>query len=159
MIARKSKMYCRQNGAVLITSLILLLIMTMLAITTMRTATMEETMARNSAFSNRAFQAAESALAAAAYSANDSVISTALSNGTNSVTTAGLNSNLTSSATVTHQVMDNAPCPGGSMGIGRGGTFENVYFRIDAQGSLVSDGDTLASSSVDAGLSYCIPGS
>jgi type IV pilus assembly protein PilX len=159
MSARKYKLHRRQSGAVLITSLILLLIMTMLAVTTMRTATMEETMARNAAFANRAFQAAESALASAMYTANDSVISTALSNGTNSVTTSGLNSNLTSNATVTHQVMENAPCPGSSMGIGRGGTFENVYFRVEAEGSLQSGGDTLARSAVDAGISYCIPGS
>lgn len=159
MIAPRPRPLRAQDGAVLITSLILLLVMTMLAVTTMRTTTMEQKMAANAAFTNRAFQAAESALAEAVYSTDDTVLTNALNSGPSSVTTDGLSSEITSSAVVTYQEMDNAPCPGGSMGVGRGGTFENVYFRVAAQGGLQSGGDSLAESAVEAGISYCVPGS
>lgn len=159
MIVPKRESLRAQGGAVLLTSLILLLVMTMLAVTTMRTTSMEQKMAANAALTNRAFQAAESALAEAVYSADDTVLTSALSSGPSNVTTAGLSAEITSSAVVTHQEMDNAPCPGGSMGIGRGGTFENVYFRVAAQGGLQSGGNPMAESAVEAGISYCVPGS
>ena len=52
----------RQQGAVLITALILLVLLTMLGITSMSTTTMEERMAANSQEMNRAFQAASTGL-------------------------------------------------------------------------------------------------
>ena len=51
-----------QTGAVLMTALILLVIMTMLGITSMSTSTLEEKMAANSQDINRSFQAAETGL-------------------------------------------------------------------------------------------------
>lgn len=51
-----------QSGAALITALIFLVILTMLALTSMNTNTLEERMAANSQEVNRAFQAAESGL-------------------------------------------------------------------------------------------------
>ena len=51
-----------QQGAVLITALIFMIIMTMLAITSMGTNTLEEKMAANAAVTNISFQAAESGL-------------------------------------------------------------------------------------------------
>ena len=50
----------RQQGAVLITSLVFLIILTMLAITSMSTNTLEERMAANAVENNILFQAAES---------------------------------------------------------------------------------------------------
>ena len=52
----------RQNGAALITALVMLVILTMLGLSSMSTNTMEERMAANSQEVNRAFQAAESGL-------------------------------------------------------------------------------------------------
>ncbi len=52
----------RQGGATLIVSLIILLILTLLGVTAMQSATMEERMAGNINDRNLAFQAAESAL-------------------------------------------------------------------------------------------------
>ncbi|WP_374510941.1 PilX N-terminal domain-containing pilus assembly protein [Niveibacterium sp.] len=52
----------RQRGATLVVSLILLVMITMLALSTMRTSTMEERMSRFSREQSLAFQAAESAL-------------------------------------------------------------------------------------------------
>lgn len=54
-----------QSGAALITTLIFLVIMTMLALASMTTTTLEEKMAANSQETNRVFQAAESGLARA----------------------------------------------------------------------------------------------
>ncbi len=52
----------KQSGAVLMTALVLLVIMTMLGLTSMTTSTLEEKMAANSQDINRAFQTAESGL-------------------------------------------------------------------------------------------------
>lgn len=52
----------KQTGAVLIVSLMLLIIMTMIGVTSMRTTVMEEKMAGNTRDSTLAFHAAESAL-------------------------------------------------------------------------------------------------
>ncbi len=51
----------RQRGAALVVSLILLMVMTLLAVSTMRTASLEVTMAGNDQFSENAFQLAETA--------------------------------------------------------------------------------------------------
>jgi len=51
-----------QDGAVLITALIFLVILTLLALTSMNTNTLEEKMAANSQEINRAFQTAETGL-------------------------------------------------------------------------------------------------
>ena len=51
-----------QQGAALITALVMLVILTMLGLSSMSTNTMEERMAANTQESNRAFQAAESGL-------------------------------------------------------------------------------------------------
>ena len=56
-----------QHGAVLVTALVFLVILTLLGITSMSTNTLEERMAGNSQDINRAFQAAESGLSAAFY--------------------------------------------------------------------------------------------
>ena len=52
----------RQQGAALIVSLLLLLIMTVLGVTSMRTTTLQERMAGNLRDNNLAFQSAEAAL-------------------------------------------------------------------------------------------------
>lgn len=58
------KFQSKQNGAVLIISLIILLVMTVLGVTSLRSATMEEKMSGNSFDRQLAFQAAEAALRA-----------------------------------------------------------------------------------------------
>ena len=52
----------RQQGAVLIVSLMLLLVMTLLSVASMSTSVMQEKMAANAQNTNRTFQAAESAV-------------------------------------------------------------------------------------------------
>ncbi len=53
-----------QNGAVLVVSLIVLLVLTLLGVAGMNSSMMQERMAANAQHSNRAFQAAESAAGA-----------------------------------------------------------------------------------------------
>ncbi len=55
----------RERGAILIVSLILLVVLTMLGVTGIKTSTIEETMAANLQEGNRAFQAAETGIAVA----------------------------------------------------------------------------------------------
>lgn len=57
-----SKIIHRQKGAILVTALILLLVMTLIGVTALQTTTLEERMAGASEDINRAFQAAEAAL-------------------------------------------------------------------------------------------------
>jgi type IV pilus assembly protein PilX len=52
---------CRQHGAVLVTSLLMLLVMTILGAALLRNTTLDERMAMNAALQNKSLQAAESA--------------------------------------------------------------------------------------------------
>ncbi len=52
----------KQTGAVLVISLLMLLVMTLIGVTAMSTATLEEKMAANSQYTNMSFQASESAV-------------------------------------------------------------------------------------------------
>lgn len=52
-----------QHGAVLVIALVMLLVLTMLGVTALNTASLEEKMAANSQENNRAFQTAEAGLA------------------------------------------------------------------------------------------------
>ncbi len=66
MMNRSTNFGCigRQQGATLIVSLIVLLVLTLIGVAGMNTSLMQERMAVNSQNSNRAFQAAESTLSA-----------------------------------------------------------------------------------------------
>jgi len=66
-----------QKGSALLVSLIILVVMTLLGLSAMRTSTMEERMAGNMRDSELAFQAAEAALRAAEKNISDNIISTA----------------------------------------------------------------------------------
>ena len=59
---RRIKSQTRQNGMVLVISLILLLVMTLLAIASMQGSTLQERMAGNAHNQQSAFQSAEAAL-------------------------------------------------------------------------------------------------
>lgn len=92
----------RQHGAVLVTSIILLLIMTLIGLTGMQVTTLEEKMAGNMRDRNLAFQAAESALRAAESVLSQATLPTFYNDGTNGLytqsSTASILSNLTDSA-------------------------------------------------------------
>ena len=64
-MANQQQMPQQQQGIVLITALVFLVILTLLGITSMSTNTLEERMAANAQDINRAFQAAETGMAKA----------------------------------------------------------------------------------------------
>jgi len=71
----------KQKGAVLVVSLIILLVMTLIALSGMKTSMMQEKMAANAQNMNKTFQAAESAVGALTstiMSGNSTILSTAL---------------------------------------------------------------------------------
>ena len=84
----------KQRGAALILSLILLLVMTLLALSSTRTATMEEKMANNMRDINLAFEAAESGLREAETWIEQQTTDPARSNGNAFVYKAGALPNL-----------------------------------------------------------------
>ncbi len=92
-----------QQGAVLITSIILLFVMTIIGLTGMQVTTLEEKMAGNMRDRNLAFQAAESALRAGEAVLTQATIPTFDNSGTNgmysSASTAAVLSNSTDSTT------------------------------------------------------------
>ncbi len=151
-----------QTGAALITSLIMLLVMTLLATTTMNNASLEQRMASNAAFRERAFQAAESA-AAEAFASERAVYASSMDDpGQDGValTLDGFadSTNLVGAATLRHRPLDGTPaCGASSIGVGASG-FALRYFEIDANGRLVDgDDETIAESRVTSGVTICGP--
>lgn len=145
----------KQNGAVLITALIMLIILTMLGLSSMTTTTMEERMAGNSQEINRAFQAASSGLELV-FSDEDAFNTTntkALDGTANdtyfkSDTTVGGDSSNASAYSATTEYnavfLQQVSAPRGS---GWDSTFAFYYFDLSAAGSTNSG----ASSSLHAG--------
>jgi type IV pilus assembly protein PilX len=71
-----NKLVSIQKGSVLVISLVILIAMTLIGITAMRTSLMEEKMTSNMREGELAFQAAEAALRAAEQNIQDNIIST-----------------------------------------------------------------------------------
>ncbi|HEC17809.1 MAG TPA: hypothetical protein ENI97_00505 [Gammaproteobacteria bacterium] len=76
MTMKNTRTYKHQHGAALLVSLIILVVMTLLGVSSMRTSVMEEKMAGNMRDNELAFQAAEAALRAAEKHIKDNIIST-----------------------------------------------------------------------------------
>ena len=126
----------RQKGAALVVGLILLLVLTLLAISGMNTATLELQMAGNNQFSQSAFQAAESGIEATMQSGSFN---------TNDDFDSGVidipDSNDTYEATMQFNT-DNglSPDPNGGSSIGEGGIGFNAYhFDIVSTGTSNRD--------------------
>jgi type IV pilus assembly protein PilX len=95
------QMFHRQSGAVLIVSLIMLLVLTIIGVTAMRSTTLEEKMAANIMNYNVTFHAAESAIENALDDTN-SLVQAILTENTISVNLDIGDSSITSSADVTY---------------------------------------------------------
>ena len=126
----------RQKGAALVVGLMLLLVLTLLAISGMNTATLELQMAGNNQFSQSAFQAAESGIEATMQSGSFN---------TNDDFDSGVidipDSNDTYEATMRFNT-DNglSPDPNGGSSIGEGGIGFNAYhFDIVSTGTSNRD--------------------
>jgi type IV pilus assembly protein PilX len=119
----------RQQGAALVVGLILLLVLTILAVSGVFTSTMELRMVRNTQSQERAFQAAEVAIEDAL--ANP-VLSTSVA--FNQGTTA-----VPSSAPDTYsyqlQFVGQTPLGTGMTGYSIGSAFQSYHFQVDATGT------------------------
>ena len=125
----------KQTGAALVIGLVLLMVLTVLAISTMSTAGLELTMAGNNQYADTAFQMAESAI--------DSTIGDVRANNQAVTTTPGWmdirpdyqspeNSETGYSATITYR--GTGPVPAAGYSIGSGDTFLANHFEVRAQG-------------------------
>ncbi len=123
----------KQRGAVLVLALVLLMILTVLGISGMTTATLELTMAGNAQFYQQAFQAAETGLAiaiarrdfdAAIGGAGIVLPPTTLGDGSSSV-----------QAVTTFQMATPIPDRAFSLGIGADATVQAFHFNVVAEGT------------------------
>ena len=121
--------YQRQQGAALVVGLILLLVLTIIAVSGVFTSTMELRMVRNTQSQERAFQAAEVAV-------EDALANPVLS------TSAGFNQGDTAvpnSApdTYSYQLLfvGQAPLGTGMTGYSIGSAFQTYHFQVDATGN------------------------
>lgn len=114
----------RQHGVVLIISLLILLVVTLLGVSTLRSTSMEDRMSANTQHLATTFQTTESMIHAtmADNSRDDGVFADAISSGdTQNVTLTGyipqqLNNNITGTATVVY-LGGTIPVPGSSLGV------------------------------------------
>ena len=122
----------KQQGAALVVSLILMLVITVLAISGMNTATTELAMARNDQNYENAFQAAETGLAAA------------LGQGSfDSMADATITTIITDHETVTAQITfeDSTPVPDKAFSLGSGSGVSAYHFIATAQAESRRDPD------------------
>ena len=146
------RMPTSQSGAVLFTALVLMVLMTLLAVTMMGNTAMDEKMAQNSQDKNRAFQAAETGIEMAI--ANSGTMNTSnqiLADGTNSFSqgdAATLGTATTGygvSVTYSSVFLQKTPVTRGS---GFDSSFANYWFELQSQART----DTGASSTVSLGM-------
>lgn len=137
-----------QNGTVLIMSMIILMILTLLGITAMGTASLEEKMSGNTQEHTKAFEAAESGLNAALNTAG----ALDLNSGTAGKTLPqfDFNSGKSGSAIVTSKFLQFSPPKRGS---GYGSNFDAANFDQASTGSTT----TGAKAIVHQGVSQIVP--
>jgi len=120
----------KQNGAALVVGLILLVVITVLAISGMNTATTELAMARNDQNYENAFQAAETGLAIAlGQGAFDTLVG------------ATVTQTITTNETVTAQITfeDSTPVPDKAFSLGVGSGIAAYHFIATAQAASMRD--------------------
>ncbi len=122
----------KQKGAVLIMSMLMLLIMTLIGITTMNTATLEEKMSANSMNNNISLQASESAVDAALADTNNLVLALNSSTAVSITTNLGA-TGVTSVATIKY--IGATIAPGFSFGNNQG-TFSTYQFEAEGTGTI-----------------------
>ena len=120
----------KQDGASLVVGLILLVVITILAISGMNTATTELAMARNDQNYENAFQAAESGLAAALGQ-----------NGFNTLPGPAVTQTITTHESVTTQITfeDSTLVPDRAFSLGAGSSIAAYHFLATAQAASMRD--------------------
>ncbi len=120
----------KQNGAALVIGLILLVVITVLAISGMNTATTELAMARNDQITENAFQAAETGLAAALGQGNFTTLAAA-----------AVTRTISTHESVTSQIgfEDSTPVPDKAFSLGAGSGISAYHFLATATAASVRD--------------------
>ena len=120
----------KQNGAALVIGLVLLVVITVLAVAGMNTATTELAMARNDQITENAFQAAESGLAAALGQGAFSTIAAA-----------AVTQTISTHETVTSQIgfEDSTPVPDKAFSLGAGSGISAYHFLATATATSLRD--------------------
>jgi len=113
MSMKKYSSYKKQRGAALIIGLILLVVITVLAISGMNTATTELAMARNDQNTENAFQAAETGIAAALGRGNWDTLS-------NTTITTAVTTHESVTSTIVYESWTLVPDKAFSLGVGTG---------------------------------------
>ena len=123
----------KQNGAALVIGLVLLVVITILAVAGMNTATTELAMARNDQITENAFQAAESGLAAALGQGAFSTIAAA-----------AVTQTISTHETVTSQIgfEDSTPVPDKAFSLGAGSGISAYHFLATATATSLRDPNT-----------------
>ena len=123
----------KQNGAALVIGLILLVVITVLAISGMNTATTELAMARNDQITENAFQAAETGLAVALGQGAFSTIAAA-----------AVTQTIATHETVTSQIgfEDSTPVPDKAFSLGAGSGISAYHFLATATATSLRDPNT-----------------
>ena len=120
----------KQNGAALVIGLVLLVVITILAVAGMNTATTELAMARNDQITENTFQAAESGLAAALGQGAFSTIAAA-----------AVTQTISTHETVTSQIgfEDSTPVPDKAFSLGAGSGISAYHFLATATATSLRD--------------------
>ncbi len=122
----------RQNGAALVVGLVLLMVLTILGISGMNTATLELTMASNTQFQNDAFQAAETGIDLAI--ANSRLGNAIGGPGVILSPTTLPDGSSTTEALTTFQLATPVPDRAFSLGVGSTGSVQAYHFDIVSTG-------------------------
>ena len=128
----------RQNGAALITALVVLIMLTLLAISTLSTSTMEERMAANSQELNRSFQIADTGLARI-FDNPDALNTVSTFSATDIIDDNGTAGILTDDYTTTYNTEFRQDVPIGRTGnlaqMWEAGKYSKYYFDLDSTSS------------------------
>lgn len=148
----------RQQGAVLIVSLIILLVLTLIGIAGMNTSVLQERMAVNAQNSNRAFQAAESSVRALAdelYADDLTLLKESMKNANDKSSVKTFTADAANGITATYQAEylgEVIITSGSSMDANESSTLLKG-FRYELRGTATMDG-TGAASTVFTGIEY-----
>ncbi len=138
-----------ERGTALIMSLVFLMILTILGITAMGTASLEEKMSGNTQETNKAFQAAESGLMNAANTSGALDLNTS-STAPKTLTKVDFDNGKSGSATVSTWWIQNTPPKRGS---GYGSNFDAANFEMASTGTT----STNAKAVIHQGLAQIVP--
>lgn len=141
-----------QRGAVLLVSMIMLLVLTLIGVSAMSTATIEEKMAANAQQKAITFQAAESAI-------DDTIddtalLSTAISSASPVSSSVSLGFTGVTATSMT-ELLGQAPAPGYSLGSGSQTQFVAYSFEVVGTGTLIG---TSLTTDAEQGIIRIAPG-